>query len=77
MIKANDKKLFNSFVKYMKAGIKTGSKEYGDYSYLKLDMLEMAEMEVRDLACYAFFVYSKLKQLEKNILKVKDIKELK
>ncbi|MHA1754286.1 MAG: hypothetical protein ACTSYR_02085 [Candidatus Odinarchaeia archaeon] len=66
---ANDPKLFKKFVKLMKKGIDRGTVEYGKYSYIKLDMIDMAIQEVRDLANYAYFLYIKLTLLKEKILK--------
>ena len=74
--KAHDKKLFKEYTKFMYEGIKRGSKDYGDYSYADLDMIQMIKEEIRDQGCYSFFMYSKIVQLEKHIMKLKDLKEV-
>lgn len=69
-IRADDKKMFKEFTKFMYGGIKHGAKEYGAYSYLQLDMIRMAKEEARDLANYGYFLWRKLSLLEKKLSKI-------
>ena len=66
--KGSDRKNFDEFTKFMYAGIKKGSKKYGEKTYTKLNMVTMAKEEIRDLACYGYFLWSKLNALEEGIL---------
>jgi len=66
--RGKDLKNFRKFTKFMYKGISEGAKKYGDRTYIKLDMVKMAKEEVRDLACYAYFLWTKLNALQSNLL---------
>jgi hypothetical protein len=59
---------FKEFVGEMIRGLNAGAAQYGDDGFLKRDVINMAAEEVRDLACYAFMLYKKLKMIRIKML---------
>lgn len=67
---------FSRFVKEMKSGLNFGLKKYGTEGFLADDNLEMLLEEARDLACYSYMFYRKVRMLQNKLLELREVKEL-
>ena len=60
---------FKDFQEFMAQGLNKGAEQYGPNGFLKNDVMTMMEEEIRDLACYAFMLYKKVKLMRIHLLK--------
>ena len=67
---------FKKFTKFMESGLDFGFKKYGTDGFLADNNFRMLVEEIRDMACYSYLLYRKVKMLQEGILKKEDIKEL-
>ncbi|HVI77472.1 MAG TPA: hypothetical protein VM715_04800 [Candidatus Acidoferrum sp.] len=58
------KKTYEEFNKLCKHRHEVGRAEYGEFTFLDMDVISMAQEECADLANYARFLYTKLELLK-------------
>jgi len=79
-INSFDEKELRKFTKWVIEGNRLGKKKYAKDNFTRDNMFEYLYSELRDSVNYLFFLYLKIKLLEKNIIKylpeVKGVKKL-
>jgi len=68
--------MFMIFCNEMLQGLAIGAKEYGHTGFLKNDVIHMMEEEARDLACYGFMFWVKIRMMRKRLMRLKDMPEV-
>lgn len=58
---------FQRFMCTVQAGFEKGARTHGEGSNLKMNLICEMQDEIRDLACYAFFQWTKLEELKRKM----------
>ena len=60
---------FKNFLTNAHKGFAKGVKEHGEGSNEKMDLIKEAQEELRDSACYCYFLFEKLERVKRNLKK--------
>lgn len=70
IVKRYDKN-FEDFLLYAHKGFIRGQQTHGEHSNKKMNLIKEIKEELRDVACYAFFQFERLNDIENKMRRLK------